>query len=368
MPISHALLVAALALTVFSGSAALAQEAPRFDPRSLRGHVRGEPTRVLVLATPHLSALKTLDKAELEPLLKRLAAFAPSVIAVEALPGETLHTLAAYEADYTGVAAGFGGLHRRLGSLAEAEIGLSPPAAQAEARRRLARLPKSPPAADRRRLAAIFAAAHDPASALVQWLRLPPAERRAGAGVSADLAAALDRFAARRDETVLIAAELAVRLGLDRLHPADDQTDGDLALSRMDALERAWPRIQAALDNAELRRVREATAGAAKPGRLLDAYLALNTPALGEADVRGQWLPHLQLDLEDDLGRRRLIQWETRNLRMAAHLREATAEAPGGRILMIVGSAHKPWLDAYLSRMHDVKVVAADKVLGTTGP
>lgn len=86
------------------------------------------------------------------------------------------------------------------------------------------------------------------------------------------------------------------------------------------------------------------------------------------ADVRGQWLPYLRLDLADELGRRRLIQWETRNLRMAAHLREATAEAPGGRVLMLVGSAHKPWLDAYLGRMHDIETVSAEEVLGPRAP
>jgi hypothetical protein len=166
---------------------------------------------------------------------------------------------------------------------------------------------------------------------------------------------------------VQVAAALAVRLGLERLHPADDQTDGDLALARMPALEAAWPRIAGALDNPDSRRVRETTAKAAEPGRLLDVYREMNTPAFGEADVRGQWRAYLALDLPEDIGRRRVIQWETRNLRMAAHLREATAETPGGRVLMIVGAAHKPWLDAYLARMHDVEVVDAGAVLGATG-
>jgi hypothetical protein len=104
-------------------AAAAAQAGPgggSFDPRSLRPHVRGEPTRVLVLASPHLSALPTLDAAALEPLLRRLQAFAPTAIAVETLPAETLHTLAAFEDDYAGVAEGFGATHRRLGALAQA--------------------------------------------------------------------------------------------------------------------------------------------------------------------------------------------------------------------------------------------------------
>lgn len=55
--------------------------------------------------------------------------------------------------------------------------------------------------------------------------------------------------------------------------------------------------------------------------------------------------------------------WETRNLRQIAHIREAMEHAPGGRVLIIVGSAHKPWFDAYLDMMVDVELVDALKVL-----
>lgn len=341
-----------------------AEPAATFDPASLREHVQGPPTRVFVLGTPHLAAFQTLDARELEPLLERLAAFAPSVIAVESLPAETLFVLDAFEGDYPGVALDFGKLHRRLAEAAKAETGLSPPAAQAAARRLVAGLGSTPSSADRRRLAATFAAAYDPPSALVQWLRLRPEERRAGDGVSPDLAKALDQYAGRRNETVIVAAELAVRLGLDRLHAADDQTDADLVLSRLAELEAQWPKISAALNNPDSDRVRETTARAGEPGELFEAYRALNAPETGLADIHGQWRAYLKADLDGDLGRRRLIQWEVRNFRMAAHLREATADAPGSRVLMIVGASHKPWLDRYLAQMHDVEVVRAEEVLG----
>jgi hypothetical protein len=35
----------------------------------------------------------------------------------------------------------------------------------------------------------------------------------------------------------------------------------------------------------------------------------------------------------------------------------------GKRVLVIVGSAHKPWLDAYLDMMGDVQIVDAERVL-----
>jgi hypothetical protein len=48
---------------------------------------------------------------------------------------------------------------------------------------------------------------------------------------------------------------------------------------------------------------------------------------------------------------------------MAANIREVAARHPGGRILVITGSAHKPWLDAYLAMMSDVEIVDAARVL-----
>ena len=51
------------------------------------------------------------------------------------------------------------------------------------------------------------------------------------------------------------------------------------------------------------------------------------------------------------------------NLRQAANVREVSARYPGGRILVIVGAAHKPWFDAFLSMMTDIEIVDATRVL-----
>jgi hypothetical protein len=50
-------------------------------------------------------------------------------------------------------------------------------------------------------------------------------------------------------------------------------------------------------------------------------------------------------------------------MRTAANIREASSRAPGGRVLVVVGAAHKPWLEAYLGMMSDVRIVDAEAVL-----
>ncbi len=64
-----------------------------------------------------------------------------------------------------------------------------------------------------------------------------------------------------------------------------------------------------------------------------------------------------------NVGRTRVAEWETRNLRQVANIREAIASRPGARVLVITGSAHKAWFDAYLGMMTDVEIVDARQVL-----
>ena len=50
-------------------------------------------------------------------------------------------------------------------------------------------------------------------------------------------------------------------------------------------------------------------------------------------------------------------------MRMAANIRQAASGAPGGCILVIVGSGPKIWLEAYLRMMADVRIVDSADIL-----
>ncbi len=341
--------------------------APRaFDPRDLQPRLFGQPTEVLVLATPHLSgAPDGFDPDVLEPLLDRLAAFKPDLIAIENLSGESIQSLKAYEAIYPDSASTYGGRILKGAGFAEAGLGLTLPQAEAEVRRVLRDWPMVPAPAHRRHLAALFAASGDPHSALVQWWRLPETERIAADGVSPDLAAYFAEYDTRRNESHQIAGRLAARLGLERVYPTDDHSADDL-------LTFAEPDLIAFFEDVDLEAIIADPANAqiikagehlTTPEEVLDTYRFLNTPEAGVADVALQWQLMLDRPTPNNVGRLRMAEWEARNLRQVAHIREAMADAPGGRVLVIVGSAHKPWFDAYLGMMSDVRIVDAVKAL-----
>ena len=357
------LVAVALAMLGMAGAAA-GQE--RFDPSAWQRRLVGEPTQILVLGTPHLSGTpEDWNPATLEPLLERLARFQPDVITIEALPGPSIASLWRDRAIFGDTGASYGGRILTVAAAAQVATGLDLAEAEAEARRRMAALLAQPAPAERRRLAALFAAAGDPNSALVQWWRLEPAERRAEDGVSAALLALLDDYARRRNENHLVGSRLAARLGLERVHAVDAQDDdifsaaqaeafGRTVFEPMSARFRADPRVQPLL---------EANRHLGTGEELLATYRQLNRREIGQAQAELEWRSMLDRTWPDDLGRIRLAGWEVRNLRMAANIRQAASNAPGGRVLVIVGAGHKQWLESYLAMMADVRIVEAGPLL-----
>ena len=292
-------------------AAAVQEYRPAFDPSRLK---TPDAAPVLVLGTPHLSGWPKDVSPDLRPLIDRLATWRPAIITVESLSGSQCEMLRRYRQRYTDTAESY----CWDPAPARAATGLDVASATEEADKLLAEWPAAPTPAQRRHLAAVFLAAGDQASALVQWLRLPAAGRRAGDGLDAALVARLELRRTRRNEVDQIAAPLAVRLGLDRIYAVDDHSadfEPRDAKAYGAALQAAWA-----------------------------------NPASARLKAGGY-------------ARRYAGWWETRNLRMVANIRDAVAHQPGARTLAIVGASHKGCYEAYLHQMHDVRLVDAAAVL-----
>ncbi|WP_294029245.1 DUF5694 domain-containing protein [Sphingopyxis sp.] len=349
------------ALLLTMSAAAQPAYVPPFDPRVLKDNVAGAPGELLVLGTPHLSGLPESFRPEsLEPLLARLAEWKPAIITIEGLSGPDCERLIRYKPLYPG-AADYCPDPRG----AQKIVGLDMVAATIEADRLLGAWPANPTPADRRRLAALFLAGGEPASALVQWLRLPAAERRAGESLDGTLVAELNKLTTGRNENFLIGSVLAARLGLERVHATDDHSaDGVTASLDTDpgygaALQRIW-------DNPVVKR--RVAADKALETKLdgegvLALYRNYNDPATMRMAFDSDFGAALADASPQQYGRRYTGWWETRNLRMVANIRAAMAVQPGARTLAIVGASHKGYFEAYLALMHDIRLVDAERIL-----
>lgn len=353
-------LTAFLAASLLSGAAAAQAYQPDFDPAKLKGPAAGPANEVLVLGSSHLAELpKHFDPVNLRPVEDRLARWCPDGIAVEALSGMQCDHMRRYPARYKESIS----TYCWDTEPARLTTGLDVPAAAAQAERMLAAWPANPSAGQRRRLAALFLASGERSSALVQWLRLPQAERRAGDGLDTTLAVFLDKLKDARDERYQLAARLAARLGHEQVYPMDDHTADRPTVDKKaagDALSKAW-------DNPALKRrmgaieALEANVGSAEG--VLALYRADNAPGATKLAFDSDFGAALEEPSSKRFGRLYVGYWETRNLRMAGNIRDVLAARPGMRLLVVVGASHKGYLEAYLHQMHDVRVVDTAVVL-----
>lgn len=330
----------------------------QIDLTTLDRDMSGPRTEVLVLGTVHLSQLpKGFNPTSLEPLLDKLAAYRPSIITIEAINGEQCDLAARHPSVY-------GADYCPSTDKARAATGLDVPAAIAAVNKTLAAWPAQPTPAQRRALAALFLAANERASAYTQWLQLASGERHAGDGLDAALVAMLQEIATRNNENYQIAAQLAARLGLQRVYAVDDHTGDNIQVPEAEneafgqSVMAAWKSGRAPLDAVE-----EQEQALTAADDLLPLYRYLNRPEnlWLRADVNAGATMRAKSE-------RRYPQiwvngWEIRNLRMVANIHQTFREQPGARVLSIVGVTHKPWFDSWLGQMQGVQIVDLEQVL-----
>ncbi|MCV2366598.1 DUF5694 domain-containing protein [Roseateles oligotrophus] len=342
--------ICGLLATLALAAQAQVQTRPQIDLTALDRGMAGPRTQLLVLGTVHLSELPAgFNPAALNGVRERLAAFKPDIITIEALPGEecelALRFPAKYGADYCAPT-----------DAAKAATGLDIPAAMAEVNKTLKAWPAEPAPAQRRRLAALFLAANDRASAYVQWLQLPETERRADEHLNAAVVELLAKVATRNNEDFQLAARLAARLGLQRVYAVDNHTGDNIDVPDVKAyvqqLEAAW-----AAGRSELNEKEKQEQVLKQASDLLPLYRFVNDPEylriLTDVNVREP----MRAKSPEGYPQMFVAGWEVRNLRMVANIRETFRERRGARVLSIVGASHKPWFDAWLGQLQGVEIV-----------
>jgi len=337
------------------------------DPRE---GIRPEAlTQVLVLGTQHLRRIEAFDPATLRSLLDALEAWEPDAIGVETLPPAEISAMEMRSA-YGPVLGAFAGEELTAGRLAREHLGIGWEAAFETADSLLGELESASSARRpelRRELVPVLMGAYRLDDAALQWSQLVES-----GGVSRDalpdsLRMMLEGRLKATNETTAIGIALARRLGLQRVHPIDDHLDKDLFLTIADDLSAELENSAAYRElvaSGALEASTEDLVAAHETGDLLSFYLALNDLRALERNLDLEWRFFFRTRLASGLDRYRVALWEVRNLAMAQHIRRMSAPFPGGRLLVLVGASHKPFLDAYLSCGMDVEIIQLADIVG----
>ncbi len=348
-------LLATILATCFCATVAPAETyRPVFQPDEMNDRPAGAANEVAVLGTPHLGGLPDTFQPEMvEPIVERLSAWTPSLIAVETMSGLRCVAMKQMPSRFESQLSNY---CYETGA-AELAAGLNVYQATALIEERLQKSDTQSTAADRRYNALLFLAAGEPGSALVQWLYLSEDERIAADGLTEELVLELENQRNKTNEVNLIAAPIAVRSGLQRLWSVEAQDyyagEGDDE-AYVEAIMAAWDN-PAAAERAKKEGALSAALG--EPGALMALYQAFNDPEFATLIYASDWGPALTEPSDGQHGRKYVAYWETRNLRMVANMREVLGRSPGSRMLSIVGVSHKAYYEAYLEQMRDVELV-----------
>ncbi len=330
---------------------------------------REAQTRVLVLGTFHLRQIeKQFQPGMMDRLAAALESFRPDAICIETIPGTRVRE---YELRreagslYGEVLDGFAKRHLKLGKQACDLLKTT----QEPARKKVQEILRgarsgagqgSLSVEARANLILWMLAAYDPDSAVLQWAYFSDEDKRSQKAIPADLMTQLDAEAAKVNEVPALAVRLGLGLGLDKLEPVDDFEELDDYSEFSDQMEKDFqgnPLLDAVSKAPVYTDGKARLEECIRKGDLLPQYLLLNSPAYAAADVDAQWGVFLRTHFPTGTDRGRLGLWENRNLKIAARIRAVAARHPGGRVLVIYGAAHKPFLDAYLSQTSDIEIV-----------
>jgi hypothetical protein len=350
-------LIASLLIAVLAAAPAFSQT---FSPDSMDREAAAPPLQVMILGTPHLSGAPDGFRADmLEPVLDRLSAFQPTHVAVETPSAEHLRFLQSESDRLPGVADQFGGAAIALSETAAAVTGADPYEAAA-------RLDGEGETLDRTTRMILAARAGEAPRAVALWLSHDAAGREAFAAQAPALAEALTGLSQRRDETYLIGAHLAARFNPDTISGMDDWSSGDTffaAIPRLQAMIEDDPVLSQAGADPALAALGEASRSMVSAEATLEAYRFFNADDAQTERAQAEWAPFLAAPSDPEAARVRLAVWEARNLRMAANILELSQGRPGGRVLVVVGASHKPYLEAMLEQLGAINIVSAERVL-----
>lgn len=317
---------------------------------------------VSVVGVPHFSALDPEPTAaHRNAAIERLARFEPSLVCVEAMPGERVEAFSRDPARHGELLQTFSIDAVRLAGEQQIRLQMSAAAARDEARTLVASETLDSKA--RLRLIGLQIAAYEPWSAVLNWTYLDAGEREGGNGRLGKVAVQrLEQLESSINEISSLAIPLARRHGHRQLCAVDAFVDEAAVQTLADGLMPLLqqPGIMDAFNALQQESASQWTPS--KPGALVDLLLWHNIPEFATKDAAAQWTIFAR-GTGHDAGKRRLMLWHARNAEIVTHLFRAMAQPDGARVMLVIGGAHRPFIEAAIRAQPWTELVDARTLL-----
>ncbi|TQV72759.1 hypothetical protein FLL45_14900 [Aliikangiella marina] len=323
-------------------------------------------SQVFVLGTNHLSGINDEYSLDiLNNLLDKLEAYQPDLIAIEALPPVETQSMAALMKEHGRVLKSYGRFQTRYSIEAQNALSKSWSDAMAEV---TMSVPRCGSHEERQNCVLLYLASYDYYTALLLWDKGDKAFKSKFAKNFRRIHEGFSRRITSSNEYISIAIALAKRLDLERLYPVDSHSEKGPLGRHFEQPKKEADANKAmsgvSQDHPFIISMKKNWKDAADSGDVLPYYQFVNSPEAMQSDLEFQWTPWLANDGKSRIGNTRVAFWEFRNLNMAAHITRVMADNPGKKMVYIVGSSHKYYVEKYLKQMRVIEVVDAEKVLG----
>ncbi len=168
------------------------------------------------------------------------------------------------------------------------------------------------------------------------------------------------------DEKTSIGLRLAHQLNLNRVYPISDNSDKRQLNKISDRLYNEMM-LSDVYKNHRTEILNQTADNKLKEGitkqDLFDFFLYLNSDSYAITSTINNWSIYYKMFLESGLDRARIGLWEMKNLRVASNIREISAFYPSKRILVIIDVSKKVFVEEYLKKMTDIKIVKLNDII-----
>lgn len=317
-------------------------------------------TEVLIFGTTHLQRLDSFKPAMIEKVITRLESYEFDVIGIEKMSGELLNDILSREdSAYDGITKGrYGSHYLELSKRVLLELDISYVEAESNVRQLTNQSKLS--ISERKNLILYLIALTDIPSATLQYKRYGD-----GLNFETELEKEIEKILVTNldsaNEYYSLSMEVAYREGLNRLLPIDNLQDESLLFKLYPTFIEDYKKNTAkfaAISNLPVYQyINQLTDKGIADGDLSNLFEYLNGIDYQQQDKEAQWDIWLETNFSSGSDRARYSLWEMRNFQITANIMKVVAENPGKRVLIIIGSAHKMFIERNLSKLDHVKVL-----------
>ena len=331
------------------------QHEKKQNPKNALNNVK--KTKVMILGTPHLYAVKDYKDEMLDKVVEKLKAFDFDAVCIEQMDAMLMNDLISRKDTAFHVFRDFFKTRTKIAKQYQQKFNKTFWEAEHESYEML----KHNSNLDRKKLIDLFLISGDYYSAALQYNYLKQDLNSEKTNLIDSITTnLLEKKLSSNNEIVSLGIRLATLQNINKLEYIDDLQDEPLLLKYFSNFieiyhkhEEQYPLPKNNRVNKFDKLLKEGT----DKNDLSEIYSYVNSKEWTDSEYQESWFPFIKNTDSSKVLQSRYNLWEMRNLMIAAKISKVVAFYPEKTILVIIGASHKDFLEKYLKQISNIEVL-----------